>query len=427
MTHAAAKQPKKPRRAYGSGSVWTEPRSRGRSVYVGQVCVHGRQVQRVLGQVRQNGGKDGLTRAMAERALRDLRARLEDDHAKSEAQPGLDQRSTLSEVGEQQLDHLVEVIGRKRATVQDYGIYLRKHLIDFFGADRPLADISPQDVEAFMRHQRSEGLAASTISNHVNYLHAIYSYAVKRGLAPSNPVAFADKIRIPHTSPDIKFLTVEEVEALLRVIPDDDLGPTDRVLYLAATYTGLRQGELRALRWKDIDWQAGVIRVRRNFTRGEEGTPKSRRSSRAVPMDDRLATALAQHQQQTLFAGDDDRVFCHPHTGHPYDASKIRKRFYEAMKTAGMACRCGRANGITFHSFRHTFGTRMAAAGAPMRAIQEWMGHRDIQTTQIYADYSPDPTNGREWVRKAFKTDDADQPVAAGSSAGEHLGARIVA
>lgn len=65
--------------------------------------------------------------------------------------------------------------------------------------------------------------------------------------------------------------------------------------------------------------------------------------------------------------------------------------FRAQVKTAGVAHRCGRDNGITFHSFRHTFGTRMAAAGAPMRAIQEWMGHRDIRTTQTYADYSPDP------------------------------------
>jgi len=125
------------------------------------------------------------------------------------------------------------------------------------------------------------------------------------------------------------------------------------------------------VRWKDIDWSAGVIRVRRNFTRGEEGTPKSRRSTRAVPMDDRLATALGQHHQRTLFCADEDRVFCHPHSGRPYDDSKMRKRFYDAMKAAGMERRCGRDNGITFHSFRHTFGTRMAAAGAPMRAIQE--------------------------------------------------------
>jgi hypothetical protein len=59
---------------------------------------------------------------------------------------------------------------------------------------------------------------------------------------------------------------------------------------------------------------------------------------------------------------------------------------------------------VRFHDLRHTFGTHMAAAGAPLRAIQEWMGHRDHSTTQIYADHAPDPTNGRRWAEAAFGT-----------------------
>ncbi len=93
-------------------------------------------------------------------------------------------------------------------------------------------------------------------------------------------------------------------------------------------------------------------------------------------------------------------MFCHPQTGEPYDASQIRKRFYAAMEAAGMGQRCGRKDGITFHSLRHTFGTRMAAAGVPMRTLQEWMGHRNLATTEIYADYSPDPAYGGR-LRKA--------------------------
>ena len=67
---------------------------------------------------------------------------------------------------------------------------------------------------------------------------------------------------------------------------------------------------------------------------------------------------------------------------------------------------------VRFHDLRHTFGTRMAAAGAPLRAIQEWMGHRDHSTTQIYADFAPDPSNGRVWAESAFG--DADAPQRAG-------------
>jgi integrase len=63
--------------------------------------------------------------------------------------------------------------------------------------------------------------------------------------------------------------------------------------------TGLRQGELIALRWKDVDWKAGLIRVRRNYTRGKFGTPKTKRSSGAVPMPGRVAAAIKEHFKKT--------------------------------------------------------------------------------------------------------------------------------
>ena len=80
---------------------------------------------------------------------------------------------------------------------------------------------------------------------------------------------------------DIRFLTIDEVEALLGAVSDDEvLRPTDRALYMTAAMTGLRQGELLALRWRDVDWPAARLRVRQNYVRGHSGTPKSRRGSR---------------------------------------------------------------------------------------------------------------------------------------------------
>jgi integrase len=67
----------------------------------------------------------------------------------------------------------------------------------------------------------------------------------------------------------VRFLAMAEVEALLRAVPGDDLGRVERVMYLAAATCGMRQGELIALRWRDVDWSARRIRVRRNYVRGE--------------------------------------------------------------------------------------------------------------------------------------------------------------
>ena len=158
--------------------------------------------------------------------------------------------------------------------------------------------------------------------------------------------------------------------------------------------TGMRQGELLALRWMDVDWMAHRVRVRRNFVRGKFGTPKSKRSSRSIPLADEVARELELLFQRSSYQSDEDLVFAHPRTGKPMDRSRLLKRFKSALKRGGV-------REARFHDLRHTFGTRMAAAGVPMRTIQEWMGHRDFKTTLIYADYAP-AANEAEVVNAAF-------------------------
>jgi integrase len=143
----------------------------------------------------------------------------------------------------------------------------------------------------------------------------------------------------------------------------------------------MRQGELLALQWQDVDWPARKIRVRRNYVRGEYGTPKSLRSTRAIPMGDRLGMELELHHQRSHYQADDALVFGHPTLGTPLDRSKVLKRFKAALKRAGV-------REVRFHDLRHTFGTRMAKV-TQLRDVQEWMGHRDSKTTGIYADYMP--------------------------------------
>jgi integrase len=169
-----------------------------------------------------------------------------------------------------------------------------------------------------------------------------------------------------------------------------------RVVILTAAMTGLRQGELLGLRWRDVDWAVQRIRVRNTFVRGEHsGEGKSELSTRrSVPMTDRLAGELDSWSQRTAYHGDDDLVFAHPQTGNPLDRSKVTKRFKQA-------CRDGGVRVIRFHDLRHTFATRLAASGQPMRTIQEFLGHADSKTTQIYAHYAPSEREV-EMVNKAF-------------------------
>jgi len=401
------------RRVYGSGSL-----EEHRGAWYGRWRVNGRQVRRKVGRIREPGSSDGLTRKQAEMALRRLMAEVR--------VVAPEERTTFQEAGERYLHHLEHVKQRRPSTLQDYRIMLGKHLAPHFGS-KPIDRIGPRDVEAYItaksqrassgaqKSKRGEnGLSHKTIVNHLNFAHGVFAFAVKHGACTANPVAATDRPEAEPTDPDIRFLDLSELEALLRATRElectpaeghdepDVRAPTDHALYLTAAMTGMREGELVALRWRDVDWSASVIRVRRSYTRGRLGTPKSKRSSRAVPMADRLGGELDRHFTRSLYRGDDHLVFCHPQTGEPYDASQIRKRFYAAMNAAGLGHRCGREGGITFHSLRHTFGTRMAAAGVPMRTLQEWMGHRNLATTEIYADYAPDPAYGAAFAERAF-------------------------
>jgi integrase len=407
----------KPKRTYGSGSVVVH-----RGSWYGRWRVGDRYVKRKLGAIRQPGSHEGLTRKQAEMALRrqmtEVRVVVPEE------------RMTVQEAGDRYLHHVEHVRHRKPSTVQDYRIILNKHLVPHFGS-KSIDRIDPRDVAAFItaksRPKDKGGLSRKTLVNHLNFAHGVFAFALRRGWCTSNPVAATDRPEAEQTDPDIRFLDLAELEALLTAAAirasrteegeggPDVRGHTDHVLYLTAAMTGMRLGELVALRWRDVDRAASVIRVRRNYTRGNLGTPKSRRSSRALPMAARLGGELEHHYRRSFYQGDEDLVFCHPRTGDPYDSSQVRIRFYAAMKAAGMGHRCGRDGGITFHSLRHTFGTRMAAAGVPMRTLQEWMGHRNLATTEIYADYAPDPAYGPAFAERAFSAN--HEPIQPGQSA----------
>jgi integrase len=376
-----------PKRSYGTGQLYIARDGRGRESWYGRWRVGDRRVNRKIGTKRAAGTTRGLTRAQAERKLQ----RMIDHGAVVTAE----QRLTVTDVGNLLVDHL-EALGRKRSTTGEYRSYLRVHLGPFFG-ETVIDRITPVRVEAFVAAKRQEGKATKSILNYLGLLHSIFAFAQRRGLATTNPVAAIDKPERPGATADIRFLAEAEIRHLLRAVPDDSRGPTERALYLTAAMTGLRQGELLALRWQDIDWTAGRIRVRQSFVRGEFGAPKSRRSTRSVPLADQVAGELDRHFQRTAFEADEDLVFCHPQTGSPLDRSRLLKRFKAAARNAGLPR-------VRFHDLRHTFGTRMAGVGVPLRTLQEWMGHRDFKTTLIYADYQPNEHEAA-LVRRAFSTD----------------------
>lgn len=368
------------RRPYGTGCLLS------RSLcWYGQFRVGGRLVKRRLGRQRSAEFPDGLTRKQAERELRRVMAET------SVVPTG--KSRTMLELGEAYIGHAERTRGLRPTTVADYRSILC-HLQRYFG-EKAIDRLSAADLEAYMAAKRAEGLSRKTVRNHVIFAGSCFVLAAKRRWIAASPLDAVDLPRVHDQPAEIRYLSPVELSALVEAVPDDKLGVTDRLLYTTAAWSGLRQGELLALRWSDVDYSCGLIRVRRSITRGRIGPPKSRRGIRTVPLSERLANQLQLHRVRSRYTEATDLVFPHPDTGNPYDASKQRKRFKQAALAAGL-------RPVRFHDLRHTFGTAMAGVGVPMRTLQEWMGHRDIKTTEIYVDYSPSPVAERKWVERAF-------------------------
>ena len=270
---------------------------------------------------------------------------------------------------------------------------MRVHLAPFFG-ERSMDAIEPEDVIDLVALLERSGRAPATVRRIIATLSGLFVFAK----APHRrwatiPCEGVDLPALREPS-EIRYLTLPQVDRLLAHVRPGPFAHLDRAIFTTAVMTGLRKGELVALRWRDVDWQARRIRVRRSYTYGEFGTPKSKRSSRSVPMTAELASELRRVWNQTIWRDEDDLVFAHPEHGGVLPKANISRRLSAALRAAGI-------EDHRFHDLRHTFGTRMAAAGVPLRTLQEWMGHRDITTTQRYADYAPSEHEG-EMVEAAF-------------------------
>jgi integrase len=384
------------RRSYGTGSLYVRTDSAGRDTWYGHWRAGGRQIKKRIGPKRSDGARDGLTQRQAEVELRRL-------ISETPAPGPVGERLSVAEAGDRYLRHLAAA-GRKPSTLAAVRGHIEHWHRPFF-AGKALEAVRVEDVESLIRLMqagqrpgglpRTKPLSAKTIRNAIGTLNALYNHAMRRRWATSNPVL---EVELPADPPseDIRFLEPAEVEAVAAAAIAGPYHVIDRALYIVAAMTGLREGELIALRWRDVDWAAGRIRVRQNYVLGEFGTPKSRRSTRSVPMADRVGAELELLHRASKPQGDEDLVFADPLTDGPLAKAAILRRFRKALDAAHLDAT------HRFHDLRHTFGTRMAAAGVPMRTLQEWMGHRDIATTQRYADYAPAPAHEAALIAGAF-------------------------
>lgn len=244
---------------------------------------------------------------------------------------------------------------------------LKHHLLPAFGG-MTLDEIRMHDIEKLKAEKLKAGRSPKRINNILACLGKMLRYAHEMELIPGVP-----KIKLLKVPPQkFDFLTFEELERLLDAVGDD---PERRALLLIGAEAGLRQGEIVALEWGDVDLAAGVLTVRRAVWRGIVGSPKGGRE-RKVPLTLRLSAVLKAHRHLS-----NERIFVQP-DGRPLTQSAVEAALRYACKRASLRT-------IGSHVLRHTFCSHLAMRGAAPKAIQELAGHSTLAQTMRYMHLAP--------------------------------------
>ncbi len=267
----------------------------------------------------------------------------------------------------------------KRSTSQGYQFLLRKYLMPVFG-DIGLADINRQMIQGFVARM-SKNLAPKSVALAKNVLSKVLSTAVEWSYLHDNP---ATGVRLPTLSIQQEriALTPDQFRQLLA-----ELKEPCRSMVLIAVLTGLRRGELFALRWGAVDFERKVMRVREAVYEGHFNTPKTRSSIRNISMGGALERLFVSLRPDGAVAS--DLVFA-SQKGTPLRPENILKReIHPACKRLGLPR-------VGWHNLRHTSAT-LLHEHEPLRVAQAILGHSDLQTTLGYTHVLPG------WQRDAMQ------------------------
>ena len=288
---------------------------------------------------------------------------------------------TVSAWLDQWLDGLDATGKLKASTRRSYrevvDLYVRPHL----GHIR-LARLTPEDVEKMGRTLAGDGKSGNTQRLARTILRRALGQAERRGYVARNVVALTDAPAVKVDERPV--LTPEQARQLFDALHDDRLLP----LYVVAIHTGLRQGELLALRWSDVDLEAGTLTVTGTLDRKvrRRTDPKTDKSRRSVPLTTQAMEALqVHHVRQNLEGtqGGDDLVFTSARGTALYD-SNIRKHWHRVSANLGLAS-------MPWHNLRHSAATIMLAQGVPIEVVSRVFGHASIRiTADIYGHVSPE-------------------------------------
>lgn len=280
-------------------------------------------------------------------------------------------------------------------TIRGYASDIRTTLTPALGHLR-VAEVRRSDIQRLVDRLHADGLSGSTIRNKLDPLKVLYRRALEDEDVRVNPTTTLRYPAKPKTAKQIA--APDRAKLLLDELPDDQ-----RAMWATAFYAGLRMGELRALRWRDVDFDGGAIAVRSGWDDVEgEQDPKTEAGIRSVPLVGRLRAELARHKLATGRAHD-DLCFGETPTTAPV-RSTVRARALRAWgwkhvpnpdrsarpKEIWIKAHDAALEPLSPHEARHTCASYLAAAGLTHKEVQTAMGHADIRTTlNLYAKAVP--------------------------------------
>jgi integrase len=259
-----------------------------------------------------------------------------------------------------------------RLTLEGYQQMLGKHLCGRIGA-LPLQKLRASDLQAVYAAMAKDGLADRTRLHLHRIVRVMLKHAVQWGVLPRNVADMIDAPRV--RAHEIEVLSAGEVQTVLEALRGQPLHHIAAV----ALASGLRRGELLALRWQDVDLDGGTLRVEQALEETKRGrvfkAPKTRHGRRMVTLpvstvallrehwkaqqEERLALGLGRAEPSSLVFADWD--------GAPRSPRTLTQQWRKEMKKAGLKA--------TFHSLRHTHASTLIAAGLDVLSISRRLGH----------------------------------------------------
>jgi len=264
----------------------------------------------------------------------------------------------------------------QKNTLVGYNGYMRNHLLPFFG-DLPLSDMTPNKLQSYI-NLKSKTYTTKTISEHLNLLRPILDAAVEDGLIRTNP-CYSQRIKlIGRKSEKVLAYTEEEFQQLEALIPR--LNGTAKLFLALSLYTGMRQGEMFALLWSDVDLEHSCIDVNKAVewpgrNKGEIKEPKTENGYRTIYIMPQLKAVLDSADCKKGYVLTSPRQPENEPMTHQA-VKRLNDRVNDAAKNFGISVR------FLSHRARHTVATFMNNAGVDDVTITHTIGHSDVSFTK---------------------------------------------